>query len=293
MRLLEQDGCEFTVTMVSNACHGNRVWVYIDVSSLGKYCFLFSTAIIILIGGAEVATAQSDQYLQAESQQLVALANQARAQVGVLPLKWDPALAQAALKHTRRMVSEGGAIQHDYPGELVLSERAGLTGAHFNLIEENIAVGTTSEEIHDAWMHSKLHRENMLNPEVNRIGIAVIARRGVLYATADFMRAVEAYSPAQVEEQVGSLLARNGVKVMTDHSLAREACTANSGFPRVENGARPSFVMRWQDSDLTHLPDNLVRQLASKRFHQAAVGNCPPSGEAGTFTAYRVAVLLY
>lgn len=263
------------------------------MSSLSKHILLFLIVMVPLMWAAEVATAQSDQYLQAEGQRLVALANQARAQAGVPPVRWDPALAQAALKHTRRMVSEGGAIVHDYPGELVLSERAGLSGAHFNLIEENIAVGPTSEEIHDAWMHSKLHRENMLNPEVDRIGIAVIARRGVLYATADFTRVVEAYSPAQVEEQVGSLVARNGVKVMADHSLAREACTANHGFPRVENGAQPSFVMRWQESDLSRLPDNLVRQLASKNFHEAAVGNCPPSGEAGTFTAYRVAVLLY
>jgi hypothetical protein len=262
------------------------------VSSLGKCLLLFSIA-IVLLSGVEVATSQSDQSLQAESQQLVALANQARAEAGVSQVRWDPALAQAALKHTRRMVSEGGAIQHVYPGELVLSERAGLAGAHFNLIEENIAVGPTSEQIHDAWMHSKLHRENMLNPQVDRIGIAVIARRGVLYATADFSRAVEAYSPAQVEALVGSLVARYGVKVMADHSLAREACTANRGFPRVESGAQPSFVMRWQDSDLSHLPENLVRQLASKSFHDAAVGSCPPSGEAGTFTAYRIAVLLY
>lgn len=258
-----------------------------------KYLLLSAMAMMLLLRGAELSTAQSDQYLQAESQELVALANQARAQAGVPSVKWDPALAQAALKHTRRMVSEGGAIQHDYPGELILSERAGLSGAHFNLIEENIAVGPTSGEIHDAWMHSKLHRENMLNPEVNRIGIAVIARRGVLYATADFTRAVEAYSPSQVEGQVETLVARNGVKVIADHSLAREACTVNRGFPRVENGSQPSFVMRWQDSDLSHLPENLVQQLASKRFHEAAVGTCPASGEAGTFTAYRVAVLLY
>jgi len=279
--------------MVSKACNENRVWVYIDVNFSVKYLALFSIVLLLSSGGGKVAIAQSDQYLQTESQQLVALANRARAQAGVPPVKWDPALAQAALKHTRRMVSEGGAIQHDYPGELELSERAGLSGAHFNLIEENIAVGPTSSEIHDAWMHSKLHRENMLNPEVNRIGIAVVARRGVLYATADFSRAVEAYTPAQVEEKVGSMIARGGIKLVGDHALAREACTANRGFPRVENGAHPTFVMRWQDSDLSHLPDNLVRQLSSKSFHEAAVGSCSPNGEAGTFTAYRVAVLLY
>jgi uncharacterized protein YkwD len=258
-----------------------------------KYLSLITIVFVLFIVDCKVAIAQSDEYLQAEGQQLVALANEARAQAGVPAVKWDPALAQAALRHTRRMVSEGGAIQHDYPGELVLSERAGLSGAHFNLIEENIAVGPTSPEIHDAWLHSKAHRENMLNPEVDRIGVAVIARRGVLYATADFSHGVTAYSPAEVEEQVGTLVERDGVKVMRDHLLAREACTSNRGFPRVENGAQPTFVMRWQDSDLTHLPSNLVQQLSSRRFHDAAVGSCPAQGEAGTFTAYRIAILLY
>ena len=263
------------------------------MNSFAKYLLLSLSVVVLLSGGAKLAIAQSDEYLQAESQQLFTLANQARAQAGVSPLKWDPALAQAALKHTRRMVSEGGAIQHNYPGELDLTERAGLSGAHFDLIEENIAVGPTSPEIHDAWMHSKLHRENMLNAEVNRIGIAVIVRRGVLYATADFSRAVEAYSQAQVEELVGSLIEHQGLKVLRDHSLARQACPADRGFPSVPNGAQPTFVMRWQDSDPSRLPKNLLQQLSSKRFHEAAVGSCQPSGDAGTFTAYRIAVLLY
>ena len=278
--------------MVSIACRENDVWVYIDVNPLGKFLFLFSIP-LLLIAGMPPAAAQSDQNLQLEAEQLMTLANQARAQSGAPALKWDPALAEAAMRHTRRMVSENSAIQHQYPGELELSERAGLSRAHFDLIEENLAVGAAPADIHDAWMQSKAHRVNMLNPQVDRIGIAVIARRGVLYATADFSRGVEAFSIPQVEERVVLQIARNGVKVIPDHSLARAACTANRGFPRVASGAEPSFVMRWQDSDLSHLPNNLVQQLASKRYREAAVGSCEPNGEAGTFTAYRVAVLLY
>jgi len=32
--------------------------------------------------------------------------------------------------------------------------------------------------------------------------------------------------------------------------------------------------------------------LASSQFRHAAVGSCPPQGQQGWFTAYRVAVLL-
>ncbi len=51
--------------------------------------------------------------------------------------------------------------------------------------------------------------------------------------------------------------------------------------------------MRWQNSDLSHLPQPLTDRLASGRFHQAAIGSCPAEEAEGQFTAYRVAVLLY
>ena len=238
------------------------------------------------------AHAQSRQNIQPDAEQLMALANRARAGVGAPPLKWDSALAQAALKHTQRMIDEG-ALAHRYPGELDVSERAGFAGAHFDFVEENIAIGPTPEGIQDEWMHSKGHRENMLNPEVDRVGIAVVAARGVLYATADFAHGVKALSETQVEQRVADLIRPSGVKVVTGSPAARSACKMSSGEPRSATGMQPTFVMRWQDSDVSHLPKALVNQLASGGHREAAVGSCQPTGEAGTFTAYRIAVLLY
>src|SRR5258708_5533123 len=87
------------------------------------------------------------------AEQLLAHANQARAQAGAGPLAWDPALAAAARKHCERMVAEG-SISHQYSGELDVSERASLGGAHFGLIEENIAVGPNPAQIPEGGMHS-------------------------------------------------------------------------------------------------------------------------------------------
>jgi hypothetical protein len=36
-----------------------------------------------------------------------------------------------------------------------------------------------------------------------------------------------------------------------------------------------------------------VEQLATGRYHKAAVGSCPAQDVNGAFTIYRVAVLLY
>ena len=58
-------------------------------------------------------------------------------------------------------------------------------------------------------------------------------------------------------------------------------------------GPQPRFVMCWQGADLTHLPRRLVDQLASGAYREAAVGSCPAQNLEGTFTAYRIAVLLY
>jgi uncharacterized protein YkwD len=68
------------------------------------------------------------------------MANEARAQAGVGRLDWDPALAAAALAHCLRMAAEG-PISHQYSGEADLSARAAQAGAHFSVIEENVAVG--------------------------------------------------------------------------------------------------------------------------------------------------------
>jgi len=230
--------------------------------------------------------------LRAEAEQIFALANQARAQAGVGRLGWDPALAEAALYHCRRMVREG-PIAHRYGGEPDLAARAAEAGARFGVIEENVAIGPSPEGIHEEWMNSPGHRANLLSPDVDRVGVAVIASRGVLYAVADYSEGVPALSPPQVEARVAALIRVSGVTILGNPGLARAACAADSGVPRAPGALQPRFVMRWQDSDLTRLPQALVDRLSSGEYRQASVGSCPARGGQGSFTVYRVAVLLY
>jgi hypothetical protein len=230
--------------------------------------------------------------LRSDAEQILALANQARAQAGVGRLESDPALAQAALYHCRRMAQEG-PIAHRYGGEPDLATRASNAGARFGVIEENVAIGPSAEGIHNEWMNSPGHRANLLSPDVNRVGVAVVASRGVLYTVADYSQDVPALSAAQVEARVANLIRVSGVTVLADPALARAACTADSGMPRSASGPPPRFVMRWQDSGLAHLPQPLIDRLGSGEYRQASVGSCPARGVEGSFTAYRVAVLLY
>jgi hypothetical protein len=225
----------------------------------------------------------------AKAEQLFALANQARAAQGLGTLKWDQALAAAALQHCLRMAAEG-PIAHRYGGEPDLTARASQAGAHFSLIEENIAVGSNPASIHQGWMDSPDHRANLLSPDVDHVGIAVVAANGVLLAVADYTRAVVVLTPVQVEAAFAGMLRAKGLSIVKDPAQARAYCASSGRF----NGPDPpSFLMRWQNPDVTQLPSSLVEKVASGEFRQAAVGSCPAQDLDGGFTVYRVAVLLY
>lgn len=264
----------------------------------GKLCAWVTTiqfaALTFVAAGALTAHAQRGERTPqpAKAEQLFAMANATRAQEGVGRLVWDEALAEAAMNHCMRMAAEG-PIAHRYGGEPDLTARAGEAGAHFSLIEENIAVGSYSSSIHQGWLNSPGHRANLLNPEIDHVGIAVVAAQGVLFAVADYARAVPVLTATQVESTVAALLRSKGVAVRRDATDARGACRLDHGLPSLAGTNTPEFVMRWQDANLDKLPPQLLENLASGRYRQAEVGSCPPRNKEGAFTVYRVAVLLY
>jgi hypothetical protein len=258
---------------------------------LAEGIFVFAALVLPVTGAAQDGGAN----VHAETGQIFTLANQARAQAGVGQLQWDPALAAAAYQHCLRMAAEG-PISHQYSGEPDLSARTAQAGAHYSVIEENVAMGPTGSAIHQEWMHSPGHRANLLSPDVDHVGVAVVAAHGVLYAVADYSRVVQQLSATQVEARVAALVRVGGVAILRDPSLARAACTTDEGMPRAAGGSggpMPRFVMRWQDADLTQLPQALAERLASGNYRQAAIGSCPAQIAEESFTAYRVTVLLY
>jgi uncharacterized protein YkwD len=232
---------------------------------------------------------QNAQVMPTEAEQLFALANQTRTQYGLGRLQWDQSLAAGALQHCMRMAREG-PISHRYGGEPDVTARAAQAGAHFSLLEENVAVGPYASGIHQGWMNSRDHRENLLNPAIDRVGIAVVAHNGVLYAVADYDRAAQVMTQAQVEANFAAMLRARGLAIVRDPSQARAVCSASG---RMRTADTPDFLITWQNSDLTQLPAALSRRVASRAYRQAAVGSCSTPDAQGGFTSYRVAVLLY
>jgi uncharacterized protein YkwD len=221
--------------------------------------------------------------------QLLTLTNQDRAAQGLGPLKWSPELAQAAQAHDERMV-EHNDLQHQFASEPDVPTRAGQAGAHFQAVAENIALGPNGADIERQWMHSALHRTNILDPQMDVIGIALIRSRGKVWAVEDFAHAVEALGPSEIEGRVIGLVAQQGMQGATATADARQTCEMPHGSA---GGSKPRFVMRWEGSDLSRLPDVLVSKLHGGQFHSAAVGVCDSAHPSQGFTTYHVAVLLY
>jgi hypothetical protein len=239
-----------------------------------------------LLAPAAAALAQAPG---SPEQQILNLTNQDRRQQGLAPLRWNAALAQAAAAHAQRMADQR-ALSHQYPGEPDLMTRAAAAGAHFQAIAENIALGPSPRAIENEWMHSTPHRTNILDPRMNSLGVAVVSRRGTLYAVEDFAESNEALTFAQVEQRVRDLLRAQNVDPSAPVAPAEQACAMQRGIPQ---GSNLRSLVRFETPDLSHLPGQVEQQIRAGDFKRAAVGACAPSSSQAQFTTYRVAILFY
>jgi uncharacterized protein YkwD len=213
--------------------------------------------------------------------------NRERAAAGLQSLKWDDALAAAAREHNQLMVREN-ALSHQFPGEPSLEQRTALAGAKYAMVAENVAIGPNPEEIHDGWMHSPGHRRNILNADLTAIGIAVMRGTNGLFAVEDFSRQVADLNLMQQEEKVISLLNATSLQTVEATADARKTCGMDKGYA----GTAVLYVVRFEVTDLSKLPNELLQKVESRRYRKGAVGACA-GGDAGGFTRYRIAVLLY
>ena len=120
--------------------------------------------------------------------ELFASVNQARRAQGLAPLRWDESLATAARRHAEVM-AEHGSAQHGFEGEPSLSARGKQAGVHFSWLSENVIQGPSPEFIHEQFMKSPPHRANILDRDMDSIGVGVVEQGGQLFAVEDFSQA--------------------------------------------------------------------------------------------------------
>ena len=260
-----------------------------QLNSLAKIVVIPTLALASIVPNLPAQNAFApENNLSVAEQYLFTAANEARANQGLSPLRLDPVLTEASAQHAREMASHA-TISHQFEGEPELATRGANAGAHFNLISENVGEAPSSVVIHDLWMNSPGHRANLLDPNVDAIGIAVVTRNNQLYAVEDFASTVKTLTLNQQERAVAGVIAQSGMLVSDTTDDARQTCTMSTGYA---GSRQPWFIMRYTASSVNTIPSQLKSRLTSGRFHQAVVGACPPTRKS-SFTAYSIAVLLY
>ena len=130
--------------------------------------FIIITAIILFINVLYIPTA----FAAVSSGSLVSLVNSSRSQAGLATLSTNGQLESAASAKAADMFLNQ-YFAHTSPQGKTPWDFIGATGYSYVYGGENLAIGyTDAGELHNAWMNSPSHRENIMNPNFREIGIA-------------------------------------------------------------------------------------------------------------------------
>jgi uncharacterized protein YkwD len=143
---------------------------------------------VLALGCAIAVAAQSGSNSTEAELRLLNSVNHARKEQGLPGLHWNNELAVAARKHAGVM-AQHGAAEHGFPGEPGLAARASREGAKFRWLSENVCEGVRVETIEEQFMNSPAHRANILDSDMDSIGIGVAERNGEFFAVEDFAKA--------------------------------------------------------------------------------------------------------
>lgn len=104
------------------------------------------------------------------AQRVLDLTNAERSRVGAPPLSLHPQLMAAAQNHSNLM-AQHNQMNHQLPGQPEFSDRISQAGYRWSRVAENLTRRSSPEEAVFSWMDSPPHRENLLNPEFQHLGV--------------------------------------------------------------------------------------------------------------------------
>jgi uncharacterized protein YkwD len=152
--------------------------------------FLLASILMAIVVACHAAPAAQPQKknvrLSEDEQSLLDLINSERQRKDLPSLRANATLCEVARAHAMNMAKQR-KLEHKLDNKTP-PERVKDSGYKYALLSENIARGDVSlMEILQAWMKSKVHRENILEAEFTETGIgAVRDGMGEMYYTQVF-----------------------------------------------------------------------------------------------------------
>ncbi len=146
-----------------------RLFFY-SLSAIAIKIFVVAIALVF-----PVTAWLTPDFLKAESTQIVALTNSLRQSLGLQSLENNEVLQAAAFAKAEDMVVNQ-YFAHVSPEKKGLRYWLSSKGYSYQVAGENLAIGYSAPtEVLEAWKNSPTHYANLIDPEYNEIGVAMIA----------------------------------------------------------------------------------------------------------------------
>jgi uncharacterized protein YkwD len=244
-----------------------------------------------------------NDYDSEAEQQLLDLANQARAQAGAPRLTLDAGMSRAARAHAEAMFA-ARELSHQFDGEPSLPQRlAAATRTQLDQEGENVALDFNAEKGHQHLMLSPPHRANLLNPAYNVVGLGVVRGGDRLYIVQDFGHALPNYSTAEVKDRIAATVAQARHQANQPDLARHDLSTADDaacsmaqadklGTTPVRQFAQRYTVLTYTSLHPETLPENATRVLSSHNLRSFSIGTCYSRTETYPTGVYWVVLAL-
>lgn len=236
--------------------------------------------------------------------ELVRRINHSRKEAGLPKLELSNKLREAARRHALEMARRA-QLTHRFAGEPELRQRVAATGLRFDLVGENVGRSPDVSDLHAGFLRSPAHRENILHPQENAVGVGAVRVGGELFVTEDFAHVVPDYDPERVEKLVARGIAelRRQARLpelarSASKPLREQACDMarrdSIEFNRRAYPARGTQqTLAYATADPAPLPQTLRQMAASRRPLSFAVGACSAHSPSYPSGGYWVVVVFY
>jgi uncharacterized protein YkwD len=136
---------------------------------------------LLVFGLAGVRSDATAEERFGRRRQMLGLTNEDRIRHDRVRLDFASRISRYAKRHSEAMARKGNLF-HSTEDQL----RRALERSEWSLAGENVGVGNSLESLEDAFMASKLHRQNILRPSFRDAAVGIVREHGRLWVTVIF-----------------------------------------------------------------------------------------------------------